>query len=223
MTQSTKEVFTLSNEVTAFINTEVMPSIEGMNNAVIKKDEFLFNASESVAELFENAEVFDIEFWNAVFLHIETQAISKFKIAESTAKNYSKDIVAFLKLRNPAILKPVSTNADAVRKQVNKTKDAELLNEFKDVDVKELSNLIVPLVDKSDKDSIDEFKKYTKVIKLKKDALDAEKKEQDKTAKATFKEKYFKDTKDIFNDEYEFAQYLHANLENYRKAFKKAK
>jgi hypothetical protein len=223
MSQSTKEVFVLPLDTQAFINTEVLPAIEGMNNAIIKKDEFLFNASELVAEIFENAEVFDVEFWNGVFAFIEAQAISKFKIAESTAKNYSKDIVAFLKLRNPAILKPSSTNVDAQRKAQKKTENDALLDEFKNTSVESLASEVAVLAPMTDKDSNAKFKKLSSVLKLKKDAITKEQNEQSKLDISKFKENYRKDFKDILNDEFEFAQYLHANLENYRKAYNKTK
>ena len=44
-----------------------------------------------------------------------------------------------------------------------------------------------------------------------------EKKAQDSKAQKDFKVKYFKDLKDIFNNEYELAQFIHANIEKSRK------
>jgi hypothetical protein len=223
LNKAVKEVFVLPLNTQAFINTEIMPEIEGMNNAVIKKDEFLFNASELVAEVFTNAEVFDVAFWNAVFAFIEAQAISKFKIAESTAKNYSKDIVAFLKLRTPVIVKPASTEKDAVRKQNKKVETQKLLDDNSHLTNDDLANEIKSLIGKPDKSSTLRFKEVSSVVKLRNDDIANEKKEQERKDKADFKQKWTDDLKAVYNNEYEFAQYLHANLDNYRKAFLKSK
>lgn len=221
-----KEVFKLSLETTAFINTEIMPELEGMNNAVIKKDEFLLSTSELVAELFIKAKQeknFNVQFWNAVFSHIETQAVSKFKIAESTAKNYTKDIVAFLKIRKDAILKPASENKDAKRKASKKLADNKILKAYSKVATETLADNLKELIVKTDDISTQKVKDITSVIKARTDAETQAKQSQAKNDKAKFKENYFKDFKDIFNNEYELAQFIHAKIDSMRKELAKQK
>ena len=221
-----KEVFKLSLETTAFINTEIMPELEGMNNAVIKKDEFLLSTSELVAELFIKAKdekQFNVQFWNAVFSHIETQAVSKFKIAESTAKNYTKDIVAFLKIRKEPILKPASENKDAKRKALKKKDDEKIIKKYSKVAVETLEKDAKDLIFKDDKESISKFKELTLAISDRKETEKQLKETQAKNDKAKFKENYFKDFKDIFENEYELAQFIHAKIDSIRKEHNKQK
>lgn len=221
-----KEVFKLSLETTAFINTEIMPELESLNDAVIKKDEFLLSTSELVAELFIKAKdekQFNVKFWNAVFSHIETQAVSKFKIAESTAKNYTKDIVAFLKIRKEPILKPASENKDAQRKASKKKDDAKIIKKYSKVAIETLEKDAKELIFKDDKESTSKFKELTLAIKDRKESEKQVKDAQLKKDKDSFKENYFKDFKDIFNNEYELAQFIHAKIDSMRKEFAKTK
>jgi hypothetical protein len=224
--KAVKAVYVLPLEAQAFINLEIMPELQSLNNAVIKKDEFLLSTSELVAELFTTAKQeknFNVQFWNGTFSFIEARAVTLYKIADSTAKNYSKDIVAFLKLRTPAILKPASENKDAKRKASKKAIDAKIVKKYSKVAIETLENDAKELFLKKDEPSVKKFKEITSVIKTRTDKIDAEKKEQDSKAKKSFKENYFKDFKSIFNDEYDFAQYLHAKIDAERKAFAKMK
>ena len=224
--KAVKAVYVLPLDAQSFINTEIMPELQSLNNAVIKKDEFLLSTSELVAELFTTAKQdknFNVEFWNGSFAFIESQAVTLFKIADSTAKNYSKDIVAFLKLRTPAILKPASENKDAKRKANKKAIDAKIVKKYSKVAIETLENQAKELIFAKDEPSVIKFKEITSAIKTRTDKADAEKKEQDRKAKADFKTKYFKSFKDIFNDEYDFALYLHARIDAERKAFAKMK
>ncbi len=224
--KAVKAIYVLPLDAQSFINTEIMPELQSLNNAVIKKDEFLLSTSELVAELFTTAKQeknFNVQFWNGSFAFIESRAITLYKIADSTAKNYSKDIVAFLKLRNPAILKPASENKDAKRKANKKAIDAKIVKKYSKVAIETLENDAKELIFAKDEPSVKKFKEITSVIKTRTDKIDAEKKEQDSKAKKSFKEKYFKDLKSIFNNEYDFALYLHARIDAERKAFTKMK
>ena len=224
--KAVKAVYVLPLDAQSFINTEIMPELQSLNNAVIKKDEFLLSTSELVAELFTTAKQdknFNVEFWNGAFSFIEARAITLYKIADSTAKNYSKDIVGFLKVRNPAILKPASENKDAKRKAVKKSADVKIIKKYSKVATETLADNLKDLIVKTDDISTAKVKEITSVIKTRNDTLTQEKKEQDRKAKADFKTKYFKSFKDIFNDEYDFAQYLHAKIDADRKAFAKMK
>jgi len=226
VSKAVKAVYVLPLDAQSFINTEIMPELQGMNNAVIKKDEFLLSTSELVAELFTMAKQnnnFNVQFWNGSFAFIEARAVTLFQIADSTAKNYSKDITAFLKLRTPAILKPASENKDAKRKASKKAIDAKIVKKYSKVAIETLENDAKELFLKKDEPSVKKFKEITSVIKTRTDKIDAEKKEQDSKAKKSFKEKYFKDFKSIFNDEYELAQFIHANIEKSRKELAKQK
>jgi hypothetical protein len=224
--KAVKAVYVLPLEAQAFINLEIMPELQSLNNAVIKKDEFLLSTSELVAELFTTAKQeknFNVEFWNGAFAFIEARAVTLYKIADSTAKNYSKDITAFLKVRNPAILKPASENKDAVRKAVKKSADVKIIKKYSKVATETLASDLKDLIVKTDDISTAKVKEITSVIKTRNDKIASEKKEQDSKAKKSFKENYFKDFKSIFNDEYDFAQYLHAKIDAERKAFAKMK
>ncbi len=218
--KAVKAVYVLPLDAQSFINTEIMPELQSLNNAVIKKDEFLLSTSELVAELFTTAKQeknFNVQFWNGSFAFIESRAITLYKIADSTAKNYSKDIVAFLKVRNPAILKPASENKDAKRKANKKAIDAKIVKKYSKVAIETLENDAKELFLKKDEPSVKKFKEITSVIKTRNDTLSQEKKAQESKAQKDFKEKYFKDLKDIFNNEYELAQFIHANIEKSRK------
>ena len=224
--KAVKAIYVLPLEAQSFINTEIMPELQSLNNAVIKKDEFLLSTSELVAELFTTAKQeknFNVQFWNGSFAFIEARAVSLYKIADSTAKNYSKDIVAFLKLRNPAILKPASENKDAKRKAIKKSADVKIIKKYSKVATETLADNLKDLIVKTDDISTAKVKEITSVIKTRNDTLTQEKKAQDSKAQKDFKEKYFKSFKDIFNDEYDFAQYLHAKIDADRKAFAKIK
>ncbi len=226
VSKAVKAIYVLPLDAQAFINLEIMPELEGMNKAVIKKDEYLLSSSELVAELFDKAKQeknFNVQFWNGTFSFIESRSVTLFKIADSTAKNYSKDIVAFLKLRNPAILKPASENKDAKRKAIKKSADVKIIKKYSKVATETLADNLKDLIVKTDDISTAKVKEITSVIKTRTDTLAQEKKAQDSKAQKDFKEKYFKSFKDIFNDEYDFAQYLHAKIDADRKAFAKIK
>ena len=218
--KAVKAIYVLPLDAQSFINTEIMPELQSLNNAVIKKDEFLLSTSELVAELFTTAKQeknFNVQFWNGSFAFIEARAVTLYKIADSTAKNYSKDIVAFLKVRNPAILKPASENKDAKRKANKKAIDAKIVKKYSKVAIETLENDAKELFLKKDEPSVKKFKEITSVIKTRNDTLTQEKKAQESKAQKDFKVKYFKDLKDIFNNEYELAQFIHANIEKSRK------
>jgi len=226
VSKAVKAVYVLPLEAQAFINLEIMPELQGMNNAVIKKDEYLLSSSELVAELFTKAKQeknFNVQFWNGTFSFIEARSVTLFKIAESTAKNYSKDIVGFLKLRNPAILKPASENKDAKRKASKKSADVKIVKKYSKVATETLASDLKDLIVKTDDISTAKVKEITSVIKTRNDKIASEKKEQDSKAKKSFKENYFKDFKSIFNDEYELAQFIHAKIDSMRKEFNKTK
>ena len=218
--KAVKAVYVLPLDAQSFINTEIMPELQGMNNAVIKKDEFLLSTSELVAELFTTAKQdknFTVQFWNGTFSFIESRAVTLYKIADSTAKNYSKDIVAFLKLRNPAILKPASENKDAKRKASKKSADVKIIKKYSKVATETLADNLKDLIVKTDDISTAKVKEITSVIKTRNDTLAQASKAQASKAQKDFKVKYFKDLKDIFNNEYELAQFIHANIEKSRK------
>lgn len=224
--KAVKAVYVLPLDAQAFINLEIMPELQSLNNAVIKKDEFLLSTSELVAELFTTAKQnnnFNVQFWNGSFAFIEARAVTLYKIADSTAKNYSKDIVAFLKLRTPAILKPASENKDAKRKAIKKSADVKIIKKYSKVATETLADNLKDLIVKTDDISTAKVKEITSVIKTRTDTLTQEKKAQDSKAQKDFKEKYFKDLKDIFNNEYELAQFIHANIEKSRKELAKMK
>lgn len=215
----------LSFEAVQMFNTEVIAKIGLADKARITKDDFLIEASEGFVQVVEtlNESEFTHDWWIDAMAYIKEEIVKKFKISPNTAKDYLTDIVELLEIREPAIKKPASTKPDAIRKSEKKIEKEKLLEDYKHVSVENLTDTLVELAPKKDKESVLEFKKTSEIIKAKNDALIEETKKQEKTDKKTFKENYFKDLKSVYYDEYEFAQFLHANLENYRKAFQKSK
>ena len=155
--------------------------------------------------------------------YIKTEIVNTFKISPNTAKDYLTEIVEILKLRNPAIIKPASKKADAIRKAEKKIQADAKLAEYEHIAVESLAPELVSLATKTDKESVARFKEISSVIKSKNDAQVKEIEKQEKDDRKAFKESYTKDFKDIYNNEYDFAQYLHANLAKYRADFAKSK
>jgi hypothetical protein len=215
----------LSFEVVQMFNTEVVANIGLANKARITKDEFLIKASEGFAEVVNSIDEseFTHDWWIDSMAYIKAQIVEKFNLSPNTAKDYLTDIVELLEIRNPAIKKPASTKNDAVRKSDKKIANEKLLDEYKDVSIESLTDTLVELAPKTDKNSVESFKKTSEIIKLKNDKILADTKKQDKENTSKFKELYRTDFKDILNNEYEFAQYLHARLAKYRKEFQNSK
>lgn len=223
MSQDIIEVLSFENK--QILNTEVIARLVDANKAHKTKDGFIFDASEGFAEFVEslNADEFTKEVWEGAMDYIKAEIVNTFKISPNTAKDYLTEIVEILKLRNPAILKPASKKADAIRKAEKKAETDAKLAEFEHVSVENLTDTLVKLASKTDKDSIAKFKEISSVIKSKNDAQVKKIEKQEKDDRKAFKESYTKDFKDIFTNEYEFAQYLHANLAKYRADFEKSK
>jgi len=223
MSQDIIEVLSFENK--QILNTEVIARLVEANKAHKTKDGFIFEASEGFAEFVEslNADEFTKEVWEGAMDYIKAEIVNTFKISPNTAKDYLTEIVEILKLRNPAILKPASKKADAVRKAEKKAENDSKLAEYAHVSVENLTDSLVELAPKTDKASIVKFKEISSIVKSKNDAILKASEQQEKDDKKAFKEEYRKDVKDILNNEYEFAQYLHANLARYRADFEKSK
>jgi len=223
MSQDIIEVLSFENK--QVLNTEVIARLVDANKAHKTKDGFIFDASEGFAEFVEslNADEFTKEVWEGAMDYIKTEIVNTFKISPNTAKDYLTEIVEILKLRNPAIIKPASKKADAIRKAEKKIQADAKLAEYEHIAVESLAPELVSLATKTDKESVARFKEISSVIKSKNDAQVKEIEKQEKDDRKAFKESYTKDFKDIFTNEYEFAQYLHANITKYRADFAKSK
>lgn len=210
-----KSVEVLSVQDKSFIDTDIVSLIADAQSAVLKRDDFIFKASENVRKLL--GADFTKERWELVFSDIENRLVNTKGILPSTARNYKVEIVNILKLANPPCVKPLSTSRTA--KIAQDKKDA-LTKKYEHESIENLKATLSNLAGSLDsKDDIKEFKEVQSVI-LKK-TQEAKKAKQDETKQENkkFNADYTAWFKDLLSNEPELLVAFRTNQDAIRKQY----
>lgn len=210
-----KAVEVLSVQDKSFIDTDIVSLIADAQSAVLKRDEFIFKASENVRKLL--GADFTKERWELVFADIENRLVNTKGILPSTARNYKVEIVNILKLANPPCLKPKSTSRTA---KIEQDKKDALTKKYEHESIENLKATLSNLAGSLDsKDDIKEFKEVQSVI-LKK-TQEAKKAKQDETKQENkkFNADYTAWFKDLLSNEPELLVAFRTNQDAIRKQY----
>ena len=210
-----KAVEVLSVQDKSFIDTDIVSLIADAQSAVLKRDEFIFKASENVRKLL--GADFTKERWELVFADIENRLVNTKGILPSTARNYKVEIVNILKLANPPCVKPLSTSRTA---KIQQAKKDALTKKYEHESIENLKATLSNLAGSLDsKDDIKEFKEVQSVI-LKK-TQEAKKAKQDETKQENkkFIADYTAWFKDLLSNEPELLVAFRTNQDAIRKQY----
>ena len=209
-----KAVEVLSVQDKSFIDTDIVSLIADAQSAVLKRDEFIFKASENVRKLL--GADFTKERWELVFADIENRLVNTKGILPSTARNYKVEIVNILKLANPPCLKPKSTSRTA---KIEQDKTADLEKKYGHVSLENLKSTLSNLAGSLDSSDIDEFKEVQSVVLKKMQQAKKDKQNELKAEKKTFKTEYTKHFADIIENEPLLAVAMITNIDAIRKQY----
>ena len=210
-----KSVEVLSVQDKSFIDTDIVSLIADAQSALLKRDEFIFKASENVRKLL--GADFTKERWELVFSDIENRLVNTKGILPSTARNYKVEIVNILKLANPPCVKPLSTSRTA---KIQQAKKDALTKKYEHESIENLKATLSNLAGSLDsKDDIKEFKEVQSVI-LKK-TQEAKKAKQDETKQENkkFNADYTAWFKDLLSNEPELLVAFRTNQDAIRKQY----
>ena len=210
-----KAVEVLSVQDKSFIDTDIVSLIADAQSAVLKRDEFIFKASENVRKLL--GADFTKERWELVFADIENRLVNTKGILPSTARNYKVEIVNILKLANPPCVKPLSTSRTA---KIQQAKKDALTKKYEHESIENLKATLSNLAGSLDsKDDIKEFKEVQSVI-LKK-TQEAKKAKQDETKQENkkFIADYTAWFKDLLSNEPQLLVAFRTNQDAIRKQY----
>ena len=210
-----KSVEVLSVQDKSFIDTDIVSLIADAQSALLKRDEFIFKASENVRKLL--GADFTKERWELVFADIENRLVNTKGILPSTARNYKVEIVNILKLANPPCVKPLSTSRTA---KIQQAKKDALTKKYEHESIENLKATLSNLAGSLDsKDDIKEFKEVQSVI-LKK-TQEAKKAKQDETKQENkkFIADYTAWFKDLLSNEPELLVAFRTNQDAIRKQY----
>mgnify|MGYP003347937540 FL=1 len=210
-----KSVEVLSVQDKSFIDTDIVSLIADAQSALLKRDEFIFKASENVRKLL--GADFTKERWELVFSDIENRLVNTKGILPSTARNYKVEIVNILKLANPPCVKPLSTSRTA---KIQQAKKDALTKKYEHESIENLKATLSNLAGSLDsKDDIKEFKEVQSVI-LKK-TQEAKKAKQDETKQENkkFNADYTAWFKDLLSNEPQLLVAFRTNQDAIRKQY----
>ena len=210
-----KSVEVLSVQDKSFIDTDIVSLIADAQSALLKRDEFIFKASENVRKLL--GADFTKERWELVFADIENRLVNTKGILPSTARNYKVEIVNILKLANPPCVKPLSTSRTA---KIQQAKKDALTKKYEHESIENLKATLSNLAGSLDsKDDIKEFKEVQSVI-LKK-TQEAKKAKQDETKQENkkFNADYTAWFKDLLSNEPQLLVAFRTNQDAIRKQY----
>jgi hypothetical protein len=175
----------LSVQVKKFIDIEMVDVMAQAHHAGLKRSELVFQVANSSKTILKDC---TREFWELVFNDFEMRLINTKEIIPSTAKNYSKEVVAILKADK--IEKPKSTNRTAIAMQNKKAQADSLASKYEHESLENLTSNLVQLVGLTDKDSVQKFKDVSSVV-LKKTKEKAELEKQNESQELKdFKSEY---------------------------------
>jgi hypothetical protein len=184
-TEIKKEVSILSTQDKAFIDIEMVDVMAQAHKTGLKRDELVFQVATSTTKLLGKNDSMDR--WNAIFADFENRLVNTKGILPSTARNYSKEVVAILKLANPPVLKPKSNKRTA---KIEQDKKDALTKKYEHESLENLTARLTSLIGQTDANAVKEFKEVSSVVIKKTNDIKKLEKQSETQAQKDFKSEY---------------------------------
>ena len=176
----------LSIQDKKFIDTDMVDVMSQAHSAGLKRSELTFQVAENSKKLI--GKDCTRERWELIFNDFELRLINTKDILPTTAKNYSKEVVAILKA--DGIEKPKSTSRTAIAMQNKKAENDSLANKYEHESLENLTTKLTQLIGQTDTNAVKEFKEVSSIV-VKKTKEKAELEKQNETqAQKDFKSEY---------------------------------